>query len=117
MVNVTDCVLGRTDGWSGPVLTTPSLETAAATKSRKGFLLTILIDSDLKCLSDTETFGEQVILLTTHFMDEADLLADRKVVVTKGKLRCMGSSLFLKNKFGVGYHLTYNCNSIYVNYF
>ncbi len=36
---------------------------------------------------------QQVILLTTHFMDEADLLADRKAIVSKGKLRCMGSSL------------------------
>jgi ATP-binding cassette subfamily A (ABC1) protein 5 len=48
----------------------------------------------------------QVILLTTHFMDEADILADRKAVVSKGRLRCCGSSLFLKNKFGIGYHLT-----------
>ena len=48
----------------------------------------------------------KVILLTTHFMDEADILAERKAVVCKGKLRCCGSSLFLKNKFGIGYHLT-----------
>ncbi len=39
-------------------------------------------------------------------MDEADLLADRKAIVSKGKLRCLGSSLFLKNRFGLGYHLT-----------
>jgi len=52
----------------------------------------------------------KVILLTTHFMDEADLLADRKAIITKGKLRCLGSSLFLKNKFGVGYHLTFVLN-------
>ncbi|XP_043490128.1 ABC transporter A family member 1-like isoform X1 [Polistes fuscatus] len=48
----------------------------------------------------------KVILLTTHFMDEADILADRKAVISKGRLRCCGSSLFLKNKFGIGYHLT-----------
>ncbi|RUS70602.1 hypothetical protein EGW08_021637, partial [Elysia chlorotica] len=48
----------------------------------------------------------RVILLTTHFMDEADILSDRKAFMSKGKLRCCGSSLFLKNKFGVGYHLT-----------
>ncbi|XP_044763088.1 ABC transporter A family member 1-like [Coccinella septempunctata] len=48
----------------------------------------------------------KVILLTTHFMDEADILADRKAVVSKGSIRCCGSSLFLKNKFGIGYHLT-----------
>ncbi|XP_050501513.1 cholesterol transporter ABCA5-like isoform X2 [Diabrotica virgifera virgifera] len=50
---------------------------------------------------------DKVILLTTHFMDEADILADRKAVVSKGKIRCCGSSLFLKNKFGIGYHLTF----------
>ncbi|XP_065570568.1 ABC-type organic anion transporter ABCA8-like [Artemia franciscana] len=54
------------------------------------------------------------IILTTHFMDEADILADRKAIVSHGKVRCCGSSLFLKNKFGVGYHLTFvaseNCN-------
>ncbi|XP_071532999.1 cholesterol transporter ABCA5-like [Panulirus ornatus] len=48
----------------------------------------------------------KVILLTTHFMDEADILADRKAIMSRGKLRCCGSSLFLKNKFGLGYHLT-----------
>lgn len=36
----------------------------------------------------------------------ADILADRKAVVSRGRLRCCGSSLFLKNKFGIGYHLT-----------
>jgi ATP-binding cassette subfamily A (ABC1) protein 5 len=49
--------------------------------------------------------GDRVILLATHFMDEADVLADRKAIVTKGQLRCVGSSLFLKSKFGLGYHL------------
>ncbi|KAI2474174.1 ATP binding cassette (ABC) protein subfamily A member, partial [Diabrotica virgifera virgifera] len=53
-----------------------------------------------------EMRGNKLILLTTHFMDEADILADRKAVISKGKVRCVGSSLFLKNKFGVGYHLT-----------
>ncbi|XP_011864541.1 PREDICTED: ABC transporter A family member 1-like isoform X2 [Vollenhovia emeryi] len=48
----------------------------------------------------------KVILMTTHAMEEADILADRKAVISKGKLRCCGSSLFLKNKFGIGYHLT-----------
>ena len=48
----------------------------------------------------------KVILLTTHFMDEADILADRKAIMSKGALRCYGSSLFLKNRFGLGYHLT-----------
>ncbi|KAL4239790.1 ATP-binding cassette sub- A member 5 [Mactra antiquata] len=57
----------------------------------------------------------RIILLTTHFMDEADILADRKAIINKGSLRCCGSSLFLKNKFGIGYHLNMviknDCNS------
>eukprot|EP00599_Poterioochromonas_sp_BG-1_P016760 CAMPEP_0173165656 /NCGR_PEP_ID=MMETSP1105-20130129/21518_1 /TAXON_ID=2985 /ORGANISM="Ochromonas sp., Strain BG-1" /LENGTH=1579 /DNA_ID=CAMNT_0014086689 /DNA_START=11 /DNA_END=4746 /DNA_ORIENTATION=+ len=48
----------------------------------------------------------RVILLTTHFMDEADLLGDRVAIMAHGKLQCCGSPLFLKNRFGVGYTLT-----------
>eukprot|EP01041_Mallomonas_annulata_P008266 gene8266-17008_t len=48
----------------------------------------------------------RVVVLTTHFMDEADLLGDRIAIMGDGKLRCCGSSLFLKQKFGVGYSLT-----------
>lgn len=48
----------------------------------------------------------RVILLTTHFMDEADLLGDRVAIMAHGKLQCIGSPLFLKNRFGVGYTLT-----------
>ena len=45
-------------------------------------------------------------MLSTHFMDEADILGDRIAIISHGKLRCCGSSLFLKSKFGDGYHLT-----------
>jgi len=38
-------------------------------------------------------------------MDEADILADRKVIIHDGEMKCIGSSLFLKNRFGVGYYL------------
>jgi ATP-binding cassette subfamily A (ABC1) protein 3 len=39
-------------------------------------------------------------------MDEADLLGDRIAIMADGRLMCSGSSLFLKSKYGVGYHLT-----------
>ena len=39
-------------------------------------------------------------------MDEADFLGDRIAIMATGKLVCSGSSLFLKKKYGVGYHLT-----------
>eukprot|EP00732_Lithocolla_globosa_P000734 Lithocolla_globosa_v1_NODE_274_length_4708_cov_55.871481.p1 type:complete len:1149 gc:universal NODE_274_length_4708_cov_55.871481:873-4319(+) len=53
---------------------------------------------------------DKVVLLTTHFMDEADILADIKGVLNHGKLMCVGSSLFLKNRFGLGYQLALQWN-------
>ncbi|NXP48513.1 ABCA8 protein, partial [Heliornis fulica] len=47
----------------------------------------------------------RVILFSTQFMDEADILADRKAFISHGRLKCVGSSLFLKKKWGIGYHL------------
>ncbi|XP_074080807.1 ATP-binding cassette sub-family A member 10-like isoform X2 [Macrotis lagotis] len=47
-----------------------------------------------------------VILFSTQFMDEADFLADWKVFISNGRLKCAGSSLFLKRKWGIGYHLS-----------
>ena len=49
---------------------------------------------------------DKIIILTTHYMDEADVLGDRIGIMAKGQLQCLGSSLFLKNRFGVGYKLT-----------
>ena len=48
----------------------------------------------------------RIIILTTHYMDEADILGDRIGIMAEGRLICVGSSLFLKNRFGVGYNLT-----------
>ena len=44
--------------------------------------------------------SQRTVLLTTHFMDEADLLGDRVAIMAKGELQCCGSSLFLKQKYG-----------------
>ncbi|KAM8797043.1 ATP-binding cassette sub-family A member 10-like [Eudromia elegans] len=49
--------------------------------------------------------SRRVILFSTQFMDEADILADRKAFISRGRLKCVGSSLFLKKKWGIGYHL------------
>jgi ATP-binding cassette, subfamily A (ABC1), member 3 len=49
---------------------------------------------------------ERVIVLSTHFMDEADYLGDRIAIMNEGRLQCLGSAVYLKNKFGVGYNLT-----------
>jgi ABC-type multidrug transport system ATPase subunit len=61
----------------------------------------------------------RVVILTSHSMEEADILGDRIgglalfpfctlicfTVMAHGKLRCIGTSLHLKNKFGLGYRL------------
>ena len=71
----------------------------------------------------------RVIILTTHFMDEADILGDRigtlttffvsgfayvyaiVAIMANGKLKCCGSSLFLKSRYGVGYQLSFALKS------
>lgn len=50
-------------------------------------------------------FLDKAIFLTTHFLDEADLLGDRIAIMAKGELQACGSSFFLKKKYGSGYHL------------
>eukprot|EP00123_Amoebidium_parasiticum_P015512 comp23006_c0_seq1/m.36687 comp23006_c0_seq1/g.36687 ORF comp23006_c0_seq1/g.36687 comp23006_c0_seq1/m.36687 type:complete len:1736 (-) comp23006_c0_seq1:41-5248(-) len=47
----------------------------------------------------------RTILLTTHFMDEADLLGNRIAIMAEGRLRACGSSMYLKRNYGVGYQL------------
>ena len=47
----------------------------------------------------------RAILLTTHFMDEADVLGDRIAIVKEGRMRAIGTSRFLKERFGLGYML------------
>ena len=48
---------------------------------------------------------QKTILITTHYMEEADVLADRIAIMNDGKLSCSGSPYFLKNALGTGYRL------------
>ncbi|XP_055935356.1 ATP-binding cassette sub-family A member 2-like isoform X2 [Argiope bruennichi] len=47
----------------------------------------------------------RTIILTTHYMEEADILGDRIAIMAEGEIQCCGSPMFLKQKFGTGYHL------------
>ncbi|KAI8797159.1 ATP-binding cassette sub-family A member 3 [Biomphalaria glabrata] len=47
----------------------------------------------------------RTMVLSTHFMDEADHLGDRIAIMSEGVVKCCGSSLFLKKKYGAGYHM------------
>ncbi len=52
-----------------------------------------------------ELRGERTILLTTHFMEEADVLGDRIGIMAGGKLQCIGTTAFLKKYYGTGFTL------------
>lgn len=47
----------------------------------------------------------RTVLLSTHFMDEADVLGDRIAIMAEGQLKAVGSPFFLKKTFGAGYRL------------
>ena len=42
----------------------------------------------------------RTMILTTHYMDEADYLGDKIAIMADGAVHCYGSSLFLKRKYG-----------------
>jgi ATP-binding cassette subfamily A (ABC1) protein 3 len=51
--------------------------------------------------------GDRTFLLTTHFLDEADVLADYVAILSRGVLKIKGTSVQLKHEVGAGYHVTY----------
>ena len=50
--------------------------------------------------------ADRAIVLTTHSMEEADVLGDRIAIMARGRLRCIGSSIHLKHRFGSGYKVS-----------
>lgn len=50
--------------------------------------------------------GSRTILLTTHFLDEADVLSDHIAILSRGVLKADGTAVELKHKFGSGYHIS-----------
>ena len=53
-----------------------------------------------------------VTFITTHYLDEADFLADRKMIISNGEITCLGTSTFLKNSYNMNYSLDVYSNSI-----
>jgi len=51
--------------------------------------------------------GDRTFLLTTHFLDEADVLADYIAILSRGNLKTKGTSVQLKHEVGAGYHVTF----------
>ncbi|KAF2802707.1 P-loop containing nucleoside triphosphate hydrolase protein [Mytilinidion resinicola] len=50
--------------------------------------------------------GRRTIIMTTHFLDEADFLADDVAIIFKGMLKAAGSTAALKSQYGNGYTVT-----------
>ncbi len=55
-------------------------------------------------------------------MDEADLLGDRIAIMADGKIKCCGSSMFLKSKYGSSLAviiavvpLSFDCRYVHIN--
>jgi ABC-type multidrug transport system ATPase subunit len=48
---------------------------------------------------------DRVIILTTHAMEEAEVLSDRVIVMAEGQIKCSGTCLYLKNHYGDGYRI------------
>ncbi|XP_047503071.1 phospholipid-transporting ATPase ABCA1-like [Pieris napi] len=51
--------------------------------------------------------GSRTVLLSTHFMEEADALGDRVAALQGGKLRCHATPMYLKRALGTGYRLSF----------
>ncbi|XP_063924557.1 uncharacterized protein LOC135138511 [Zophobas morio] len=47
----------------------------------------------------------KTILITTHFMEEADVLGDRIAIMVDGRLQCYDTPSNLKTKYNTGYRL------------
>lgn len=66
-------------------------------------------------LIDQHRIG-RTVLLSTHHLDEADMLSDTVVIMHKGKILCTGSPLSLKMTHGRGYRLNISFpNNHYAN--
>lgn len=50
------------------------------------------------------------MILTTHLMEEAEVLADRIGIIVNGELKCLGSKFKLKRVYGRGFKLVININ-------
>ena len=54
---------------------------------------------------------DKIILLTTHFLDEAEYLGDRIGIMTDGQYICCGTSSYLKSKYPCGFNINLLINN------
>ena len=49
--------------------------------------------------------SKRSMVLTTHFLDECEILADDVVIISCGRLKCQGPPVALKHQYGGGYRV------------
>lgn len=52
-----------------------------------------------------EAKQDKIVILTTHSMDEAEFLADRVAIMSRGALKICGTTSFLKRAYGQCFYL------------
>jgi ABC-type multidrug transport system ATPase subunit len=57
-----------------------------------------------ECIKKKQNSGETIVL-TSHSMDECEMLCNRLAIMAKGELKCIGYIQNLKSKFGKGFSL------------
>merc|ERR1711998_475692 len=62
-------------------------------------------------ISRAKLVGKRSMLLTTHSMEEADVLCNRLAIMADGEIQCIGFSHVLKMRFGAGYTLMMKTSS------
>jgi len=56
-------------------------------------------------ISDIQFNSGSSIILSSHSMDECEALCDRIAIMANGQFKCIGSTQYLRTKFGQGYSL------------
>ncbi|PQE06676.1 hypothetical protein CJF30_00008578 [Rutstroemia sp. NJR-2017a BBW] len=99
-----------------------AVETLSGGQQRKVQLAISFVGSSNLCFIDEASSGldplsrrniwkiisnssRRTILITTHFLDEADMLADNIAIIYEGKLITTGTSTSLKARYGKGYEV------------
>ncbi|KAJ3273806.1 hypothetical protein HDV01_003933 [Terramyces sp. JEL0728] len=105
------------------MLNTKSMSLSAGQKRKLGIALAFINDPELVVLDEMSSGVDpenrrviwdflmkkkkgRAILVCTHFMDEADIVCDRKAMLTLGQLVCIGGSSFLKQIYNTGYTIS-----------
>ena len=107
-----------------------SNELSGGQKRKLSLLIALISDKDIIILDEITTGMDvysrrqvlnmireykhnKLILMSSHFIDEVEILGDRVAIMDHGKLITCGTTFFIKNKYNIGYSLNvsllYNC--------